>query len=159
LEGLGCGAHGMKSVTRQWVLLITGLIIISFWIHAYYFSPRIAYRGPSRMHITEARARKLSQALEAFKNDFDNYPTGDNATISKQLLKGNPKGKVFLDTDRRSLFAMNEKSEYVDAWGNPFQIEMLITNSLVLRSAGIDRVFGTKDDLVFEQINNSFVIR
>ena len=67
------------------------------------------------MHITETRARMLLQALENFKNDFADYPTGDNATISKQLLKGNSKGKVFLDTDRRSPFAITEKSEYLDA--------------------------------------------
>jgi hypothetical protein len=148
----------MKSVTRQWLLLVAGLLIISFWIYAHYFSPKLAYSGPSRMHITVTRARMLLEALETFKNDFDAYPAGDNATISKQLLKGNPKGKAFLEPDRRSPFAINEKSEYVDAWGIPFQIEVIMTNSPVVRSAGIDHVFGTKDDLVIDHSKNDSVI-
>jgi hypothetical protein len=45
----------------------------------------------------------------------------------------------------------------IDPWQTPYQIEFSQQTNLITHSAGKDKMFGTKDDIVFNSPSNDFV--
>lgn len=100
---------------------------------------------PPRQHIPEkkhtaALGRAIDRAVEAYREAYEELPTGTNEEIFATLRGDNPRQMVFLDCAPEIL---NDKGELVDAWGRAFQI--LINNkahTVRITSAGADGVFG-----------------
>ncbi len=45
----------------------------------------------------------------------------------------------------------------VDTWGTPYQIEFFQQTNFVISSAGKDKLFGDKDDVIYNTLSNDFV--
>ena len=97
---------------------------------------------------------KLQAEIKNYQYEFGSYPTGDCAQVFKKLFGDNSKKIEFL---RPQNTFTNQAGEFLDPWGTPFAINFLSTNSFVISSAGKDKIFGTKDDIIFNSVSNDFV--
>jgi type II secretory pathway pseudopilin PulG len=98
--------------------------------------------------------RRLQAEINNYQNEFGSYPTGDCAQVLKKLFGDNPKKIEFL---RPPNTFTNQIGEFLDPWGTPYAINFLSTNSFVISSAGKDKIFGDKDDIIFNSVSNDFV--
>ena len=55
------------------------------------------------------------------------------------------------------LYRTNSQGELLDFWKTPIQFERSCLTNVIIRSAGPNRRFGNKDDIVFNSVSNSFV--
>ena len=44
-----------------------------------------------------------------------------------------------------------------DPWETPYQIQFFQQTNYIIRSAGKDKIFGDKDDIIFNSASNDFV--
>ena len=88
--------------------------------------------------------RSFVTVMESYKDEFGTYPTGDNSTIFGALRGTNPKKMMFLDVPPRSISA---DGAFVDPWETPYEIKVISTNRLSIRSAGKNKHFGDADDV------------
>jgi len=146
----------MKEYTRKRIVYGAGLVALLVACIGY-FLPSNFHDGPSHRQITLARAKQLWVGIAVYKDDFGNYPAGDNATIMKLLCGGNPKNRqLFPFGSRYTHRATNQLGQCVDAWDTPFQIDVSVTSPPLILSAGANRIFRDKDDLAFDGSNNTF---
>ena len=64
---------------------------------------------------------------------------------------------LFATKQNQIWLSTNVAGELVDIWQTPYQIELVGRTNFVVRSAGKDKKFGTKDDIVFNSVSNDFV--
>jgi hypothetical protein len=88
--------------------------------------------------------RSFVTVMESYKREFGTYPTGDNSTIFGALRGTNPKKMMFLDVPPRSISAVGA---FVDPWETPYEIKVISTNRLSIRSAGKTKRFGDAADV------------
>ncbi|HEX5221276.1 MAG TPA: hypothetical protein VFZ59_17060 [Verrucomicrobiae bacterium] len=84
------------------------------------------------------------RALESYQIVFDGPPLGTVSNVRQSLLGRNPRKMQFLSLTARSI---NANGEFVDVWGNPYQIGISRSN-VSIQSAGPNGRFGDKDDIV-----------
>ena len=51
----------------------------------------------------------------------------------------------------------NSQGEMLDPWRTPYRIEAHARANFIVRSAGKNREFGDKDDIVFDSLRNALV--
>jgi hypothetical protein len=51
----------------------------------------------------------------------------------------------------------NGLGELIDIWQMPFQIKFAGQTNIIIRSAGPNKKFGDKDDIIFNSVSNDFV--
>jgi len=83
-------------------------------------------------------ADNLILGLQQYREFVGSYPTGNNASITKDLLGRGEKKVVILSA--RNHCEVNEKGEIVDPWGTPLQFYFSDTEVLI-RSAGPNRIW------------------
>jgi hypothetical protein len=54
-------------------------------------------------------------------------------------------------------FLTNQAGALIDVWQTPYKIEFLEQTNFGVHSAGKDKIFGTKDDIIFNSFSNDFV--
>jgi hypothetical protein len=84
----------------------------------------------------------LKSAMEIYKLEYAQYPTGNIEEIVSTLSGGNPKKIIFLDWNSRPT---GERENVVDPWGTPYRINT-VSNEVFVTCAGPDKKFGTDDD-------------
>lgn len=79
--------------------------------------------GPIPAKVVQAKndAFQISIGLTAYKSEFGTYPSGNQSQIIEALRGKNEKGIVFIEPAERQI---NQKGEFVDSWGYPFQIDL-----------------------------------
>jgi hypothetical protein len=87
----------------------------------------------------------LNDLLTDWRLNFPNVgnPWGDNAEITAALTGENSLGLRLI---ARNHPAINADGELTDRWGTPFRFHALAGDRMELRSAGLDKKFGTPDD-------------
>jgi type II secretory pathway pseudopilin PulG len=83
-------------------------------------------------------ADNLILSLQQYREFTGSYPTGNNASITKDLLGRGEKKVVILSARNHS--EVNDKGEIVDPWGTPLQFYFSDTEVLI-RSAGPNRIW------------------
>jgi len=84
---------------------------------------------------------------------YSNYPTGENSDIVRALAGDNSQKIVFLNFTSK----VESPNEMLDPWKKPYQIQFFQQTNFVIRSAGKDKIFGDKDDFIFNSVSNDFV--
>jgi hypothetical protein len=112
---------------------------------ATFFAP--TSRGPHEPGIlkTSVTRSALKTACKSFLVEYKMFPSGDNATITAALRGANPRRVIFIELNSRDV---NSVGEVVDPWGTPYRFTMENGQPPLIRSAGPDRAFDTKDDLI-----------
>jgi len=107
---------------------------------------------------TKSDESQIAAALEMYSTVYGAFPPGNTESIERILsgedLNGKNLRKIQFLIFRRSIEHSNEMT---DPWGTPYTISFSSTNSFVISSAGKDKKFGDKDDIVFNSVSNDFV--
>jgi hypothetical protein len=90
--------------------------------------------------------QNVRRAVRQYGEMFGGNPIGDNSEISAALNGKNPKQINFIDPSAG--MRLNEKGELVDAWNTPYFFHQLSASDMDIRSAGLDKIMWTSDDLI-----------
>jgi len=88
----------------------------------------------------------LRLAIRNYGSLFNGNPAGVNSEITSQLNGQNPKQANFIRPEAG--MRINSQGELIDPWGTPYFFHQLSGSETEIRSAGPDRTFYTRDDLV-----------
>jgi len=92
----------------------------------------------------QADLTQLAVAMNQYRGKFSTFPSGTNAEIATALMGGNPGKVIFIEWPEKSRGA---DGEFLDPWGTPYEFK-IEGNKIVIRSAGPDLDFETKDDVL-----------
>jgi hypothetical protein len=126
-----------------WVLV--GCFLLS--LAAIIFLPEPSSTKKARVTITRAWERDISVCLKQRAETSGGLTNIDTRSIVQEAFGANS-----AHSER-----FNSKGEILDYWKMPFQIEILAQTNIIIRSAGPNRQFNDKDDIVFDSTKNDFV--
>ena len=94
----------------------------------------------------------VEAALRQYESFYNQMPQGDNSAVFRTLMGSNSKGLIFLEVRQT-----NNVGDLLDPWKTPYKIEFTDKTSFVIKSAGEDQKFNTKDDYEFDSVNRDFI--
>ena len=131
-------------------IIFYGLLALA----AYIFLPLLAGGRQPKIPLAKTEIAKLRAALNQYRAEFGEYPSGTSAEILKILLRENSKKIQFFTVNPKWV---NSAGELVDPWKTPYEIKIFQQTNFAIRSAGPNRAFGDKDDFIFNSVSNNFV--
>ena len=140
----------MESLKR--ILMAVGIIlVVGFILLPIISNPN---HKPALNTICRLELANIKNSIDGYQSKYANYPAGNQSEIIKSLCGDNLQKYQFLNIKVNQL---NSDKEYLDPWGTPFAINFSSTNSFVVSSAGKDKIWGDKDDIIFNSTSNDFV--
>ena len=103
-----------------------------------------------RIRATEIEEQIIASVLKELLTTTNLLSHYDNQDIRQAILSTNDTRKVFFRTHRT-----NTSGEALDRWGTAYQIEIVQRTNFVVRSAGPNRTFGDKDDIILDSLKPS----
>lgn len=119
-----------------------------FWLVAEQLFPDGSLKTKARTVKTRSDERLMAIVLAEQAVRIGGLTNLNQQFVLKSLFAGN-QNQIWLST--------NAAGEVVDTWQTPYQIELVGPTNFVFRSAGQNKKFGDKDDIVFNSVSNSFV--
>jgi hypothetical protein len=129
-----------------WLALLLVLVLASS-----FFQPRYGKR-PAQNVATRSEIRQLDLLLDEYIKANGTLPAGDNVSIVTALAAMHTNEQVLLP-----FWKTNAQGAAVDVWETPLQIQTVGTTNFSIRSAGKNKKFGDKDDIIFNSLSNGFV--
>ena len=132
----------MKKI--KWIIIGLGLILVI--VVALYF--RALGQGIPNPTKAKADMMMLRTALQVYRMEYGAFPSGDTAAVMSALSGKNPKKIIILSLSPKDL---NDRGEFIDPWGTPYQITISHEKGLVIRSAGENKQFDDgpgSDDII-----------
>jgi hypothetical protein len=105
-------------------------------------------RRGAKIAVTKRELQSIASALDKYFTTSNSFPAGDSAAMLRTLIGSNSAGTIFLNPRKT-----NASGEMLDMWSTPYRIEIAGQTNTVMRSAGPNRRFGDKDDIVFDRTN------
>jgi hypothetical protein len=100
-------------------------------------SPPVETRSERQQAL--ATATELAHAAQAYREEYGQFPEGDNAAIVTALRGDNPNRTIFFQCPPE---ALAEHGEIVDPWGTPYAFTFDLPNLKVsVNSAGPNKAF------------------
>jgi hypothetical protein len=154
VERLGRGADAMNkyNLKQSVVIVVVGFAVLLMCLYCFVF-PLLVGGGPEKIPRIRIDEKALSSSIENYHQTFGSYPNGENSNVVRVLTGDNPQKTVFLNFRQST----EHPDEMVDSWGTPYQIEFVQQTNFVIRSAGKDKIWGDKDDIIFNSTSNDFV--
>ena len=141
----------MKDYTVKQSLIIVaagcGLLVIALYL----ITPLFSVAQRSKADTTRLEEAELANAISRYTAEFQQFPTNDNAGLTKTLTGDNPQQLLFLNLVASST---NQDGRLVDLWSTPYKFTFVSTNRFTITSAGDNRMFGDTDDIVFDSSSN-----
>lgn len=100
--------------------------------------------APRPKSLAVAQVNNLCFACREFRHELGCFPTGTMAQVCQALTGSNQQNLVF---DELPPEQVSSTGAFLDPWGTEYQIEFAGSTGVVVRSAGKDRAWGTKDDI------------
>jgi len=126
-----------------WSLL--GCFLLALLLSA--ILPDRNYKTKAMTFYTMNEAKQIASALKQRAIETGKLTNFDNGFIYHALFGAN-----IYHSDRT-----NVQGEFSDLWKTPYQIEILAQTNFLVHSAGPNKKFGDKDDIIFNSISNGFV--
>lgn len=151
MEGLGRRIDYMKEFSlKQSIMIVAGgcgLLLVFIFLLGPFLGA-----APSKVTTTRSEEEQLGNAITQYAVVFKQYPTNDNAGLTKNLTGDNPQQLALITLSESST---NKDGQMVDVWGTPYKFTFNSTNSFSITSAGENRTFGDTDDVVFNSASNN----
>jgi hypothetical protein len=96
--------------------------------------------------VTKIELQNIAAALNKYLSVSNSLPAGDSTTILRALIGSNHTGTILVNPRKT-----NASGEMLDMWSTPYRIEIAQQTNTIIRSAGPNRRFGDKDDIVFDR--------
>jgi Type II secretion system (T2SS), protein G len=138
----------MKPKTKKILVWSTGVVVAFLFVGSLVPVTNRSSKM-ARVAITRVLIQDFDAACRTYKADSGNYPSGSLSEMVSALEGKNPHGVIYLQFLGRYL---NQAGEPIDPWKTPFRfVRPSDTEPPQLISAGPDRVFGTKDDVMLDK--------
>ena len=130
----------MRFLLKYWVPITLLMVTAGSMLKWFTYKP-----PPSvRTQIARTDVRNIRNALRAYHNDYDTYPSGDYAQICRSLFGDNRLKQKYFDIGPKGI---NEKGEIIDPWGTPYRIDFSPhPDAPRVQSAGKNRVFEPRSE-------------
>lgn len=106
--------------------------------------PRYGSNPPSLNMLAKSELNSIRSACLAYRSEFGVFPTGTVTDICHALSGTNSMNLKFIEIDPA---LMTTNGVMTDPWQTPFSVSFPDGTSVVVRSAGKDKMFGTQDDI------------
>jgi hypothetical protein len=128
------------------ILKVFGVVVI-LAVLAGILIPTVIHCGPSAgSSITRVEMNQAGIALQIYHQEYGQLPSETDNAMLVQILEGdNPRKLSFYSLDHKR----SKTGEFIDGWGRPLLFKPN-TTGLLIRSAGKDRRYYTKDDVTQE---------
>jgi hypothetical protein len=113
--------------------------------------PEPSARKKVRVVITRVEANQIASALKQRAAEVGGLTNIENSLIFQAVFGTNGLHRDYYA--KRT----NSQGEVLDWWKTPYQIDILDRTNFVIRSAGPNRTFGDKDDIIFNSVSNDVV--
>jgi hypothetical protein len=133
-------------VYLAWLGLLLLLVMASS-----FFQPRYGKRQAQNV-ATRGEIRQMDLLLDEYVKANGILPAGNNVSIVTALAAMLTNEPMLLAS-----WKINAQGAAVDAWETPLQIQTVGTTNFSIRSAGQNKKFGDKDDIIFNSLSNGFV--
>ena len=100
---------------------------------------------------TLVEERSMGELLEEKASKVGGLTNIPNEFILNPFLTTNTYEGISFTTRTNGL------GELIDIWQMPFQIKFAGQTNIIIRSAGPNKKFGDKDDIIFNSVSNDFV--
>jgi Type II secretion system (T2SS), protein G len=131
-----------RKTVLKWLIAVFVLLVVL----AILFPCTNCQGETARKTITKDRLDNLATALRAYHAEYGKYPPGDGRAVVAALMEENPRRILFLGLGAK---AINSAGEPLDAWKTPLRFVRASDDvPPQITSAGRDKIFGTKDDMV-----------
>lgn len=126
-------------MTKQdWIVVSIAAVVVA---GAYLFVTTPLAVDTDRASRTRVAFSSASYAIAHYRLDRGQYPEALQDLLVRSVISGGANSPYIPD-----------RSELTDSWGNEIRYEKR-TNAFALVSAGPDRIFGTPDDIVQEEVD------
>jgi len=139
---------GLGVVVLFFLLLVVGALFPLSGNHFRNSAKRVATRDDIKM---------MAWMLDEYIKSNDHLPVGGNAALISRLSATHTNDFHPFVPGPRSGLLTNSSGELVDYWQVPLQIQIIGTTNFVFRSAGVNKIFGEADDIIFNSASNGFV--
>jgi len=128
-------------VYLAWLALLLFLVIVGSIVN------------PSPHHISKAQAKIFkTRSDEKFLSFLlENQLAGIGLLASNEFVLSS------ISFQDAFFLATNHSGAVIDIWQTPYKIELVQRTNFIIHSAGPNRKFGDKDDIIFNSISNDFV--
>ena len=95
----------------------------------------------------------IASALRAYESTYNEFPHGDNLSVSSALLGSNTQSIVFLYARTNNL------GELVDPWKTAYKIRIELSDrtNFLIQSAGQNKMFGDSDDYAVDSTKSDLI--
>lgn len=101
---------------------------------------------PKETTFTQVQMSEVTFPLYVYHQEYGQLPAETDNAMLVQILEGdNPKKLKFYTLDRKK----SKTGQFLDGWGKPLIFKPNDTG-LIIRSAGKDSIYYTKDDITQE---------
>ena len=130
-----------------WILI--GFILFALILPQ--FLPEPSVRKKAVIVFTHVETKRIAYVLIQRAAEVNGLTNIDNSIVVQGVL-----GTNYLHLNCEGT-RTNSQGEVIDWWKTPYQIEILAQTNFVVRSAGPNKIFGDKDDIIFNSVSNDFV--
>lgn len=124
-------------------------VVIPWLVGGFLAKPRLSDQTRAQTTLTYSEIKSIAEALKRAPASQGSSASRDGNLVL-QSLGGAAAPFNSFDTNRQG--------ELLDAWKTPYKIKSTpASNCIIISSAGRDRIWGTKDDIVFNSVSNDFV--
>lgn len=121
---------------------ILGVVLLA----AIFIPPVIGLSTPKEINITRVEILQAELALHLYHKEYGQLPAETDNAMLVQILEGdNPRKLKFYSLDHKK----SKTGQFLDGWGKPLMFKPNDTGML-MRSAGKDGIYYTKDDITQE---------
>jgi len=141
---------GKRRVVLGVLIAVAILVVLVFGSLALSVGPQVilvAKKAKLKNEMVQVQTAVLS-----YYTEYSVYPAAPDAATLVRILTGATKD----GNERQIAFAtfkpsdLDAKGDLLDPWGTPIELSVTADGKLHARSAGPDKIFGTRDDVTVE---------
>jgi len=147
----------MNNFLYKICLGFVGLIFLLLVVGSLFPLSGNRFRNGAKRVATHNEIKVMAWMLDEYIKSNNRLPVGGNAAIISALSATYTNDFYPLTPGPTSRMQTNSIGELVDYWQVPLQIQVVGTTNFIFRSAGPNKQFNDKDDIVFNSVSNDFV--
>lgn len=140
----------------QWRIrpgFVLGLVVVFviFPLFVRLVLPNPSGKIRAKIYFTRLEITKIAAILNHYAADSADYPFSNSWVFPSRLTAEERRDLSHLASNT------NAQGVLLDAWQTPLQVETRMQTDVVIRSAGPNRIFIDKDDIVYDGSRTNFV--
>lgn len=129
--------------------LLLVVVVIPWLVGTILSATRISDRTKAQIIFTRSETKAIAHSLNQVAAKSGSLTNVDGNFLWHSLFG------AYASTEYS--YRTNRNGELLDIWRRAYKIEIFRPTNFTIRSAGRDRIWDTKDDIIFNSVSNDFV--